>query len=838
MIRAVRLTTFLLMCFVVATFAHQRHAVKAKKPQSPIIEVSKICLKKKFLYRTQKELDELMRRLEFKKENQSLCGGHFKNRKIPYQSTFTARADDATLLLKGRSTLRGHIKVGHQHRRLQANTAHIYRQGGEVKRIELIDNVVIYEPNHFIRAERADLNPKDYSGLLQDVLYRFTLVGDDNRQTTVWGRACMARREPSGDVYLKQVTYSTCAPNQLTWYVRAKEIELHHKESYGVARDATLYFYQKPFVYLPYLSFPLNTKRKSGFLASELGFTSQNGLDWQVPFYLNLTNNMDATLMPHYFSYRGMMMGGEFRYLFGETQGLIEGHFLPSDKAFDQFKQSNLWLAPSLRFYADNRYSYRWQQDSTFFERWHLDIDYQRVSDDYYLQDFNNNLATLSDNQLLQRFALSYESLHWRFLGLFQSYQTLHPFNQSQVLDVYSTLPSLQLEGNYYGLPYDFFVNLVTRLDRFTWNGFNANVMPQGYRYHFNPTVGIDKRLSWGFIKPQLSVFTTYYDLSRYNRAHQRLKRLLPVVSIDTGLYLDKEIFNGSITQTLEPRFFYLFTPYVKQSTIPVFDTGFYIPSFNQLFRINEFAGIDRISNANDVSFGLTSRFFYNATGKELLRLSIGGRYRFESQRVSLCQDFSGGVCRDNPLRLAFARQTRGLAPAQGEAEFALSNHISLLANGAYDIKANHLNNGLVNFHYEPKTNHIINTGYAFINKGDPRILPTNVVNNTNLHQIRLSYAWPFNAHWRSLGAFSYNISHNFPMSYLFGLQYDNCCMALRFLTGRIYRFYSPQGQPKYGNNVYLQLLLKGLGSAATNDPNSVILNYLPNFRDEFKRPV
>ena len=205
-------------------------------------------------------------------------------------------------------------------------------------------------------------------------------------------------------------------------------------------------------------------------------------------------------------------------------------------------------------------------------------------------------------------------------------------------------------------------------------------------------------------------------------------------------------------------------------------------------------------------------------------------------QKVFLCENFQGVACQDSTTRVGYLSPASGFVPIQFEAELQLNDHLSILNNVAWSMASRSINNAMVNFHYEPQANHIINAGYGFLVDGDPVQLAGIDKKNTNLHQIRISYAWPYSDHWRGVGAWNYNISHHFAMSYLFGLQYDDCCVALRLLGGRSYLAYNPVGAPAYANNIYLQVLLKGLGSVANNDPFAVIKSFLPTFRDEFNQ--
>lgn len=781
----------------------------------------------------------LAQRLGWEASQNNLCGGAYRSYEQTFVKGFKLTADEISLALKGRSTVKGNVQVLHGNKALSADLAHIYRVNGKIKTIELRDHLVFNEPYHRILAKKGRFLVQDYSGTMSELLYRITL--DDPNNTllsrldplTAWGKACLAKRDPKGNITLSKVTYSTCPPGNNSWELKAKEINLLKKESKGIAKDVFLSVKGLPLVYLPYLSFPLDTQRKSGFIGSELALTSQNGFDYQFPYYLNLAPNIDATLYPHYLSRRGLMLGSEFRYLYGPSNGTIEGHFLAKDKAFKTFKASNLWIAPQLATLSDNRYSFKWLHNSQLTPALTLSIDWEAVSDDYYLQDFSNNLSVVSDNQLLRKVALTYQTEHWIYRAIAEEYQTLHPFNQSTTVGVYAKLPSVMALGHYDELPFAFHLNMATQVDNFKWQGENALTTPEGLRFSLLPTLNWRLEKEGKYIEPKVTLHSRFYDLKHYNAQSKTKSRIIPIASLDMGAHLDKTVFNGWL-QTLEPRFYYLYVPFSRQSDIPLFDTASLLPSYNQLFRSNRFSGLDRVGDANQLSFGVSTRLI-DPLGLERLKLSMGAAYKLRREQVFACQDLSGTACKESSTQFGYSSPDVGFSPTEFEADMKLSNQISVLSNVAIDFPHKQINNALINFHYEPKENHIINAGFGFILNGDPTSL-TNVSDlDINLKQFRLSYAWPYSAHWRSIGAWSYNLSHNFSTSHLMGLQYDDCCIAMRFLGGRVYRNYNSNGAPVYGNNVYIQVLLKGLGSAANNDPSGVIRNFLPTFKDDFK---
>ena len=109
--------------------------------------------------------------------------------------------------------------------------------------------------------------------------------------------------------------------------------------------------------------------------------------------------------------------------------------------------------------------------------------------------------------------------------------------------------------------------------------------------------------------------------------------------SLDTGLIFEREgrvFFGEPSVQTLEPRLFYAYVPFRDQSALPNFDSALADFNFAQLFTENIYSGNDRIGEANQLTAALVGRVFDPVNGGERLRVALGQRYYFSSQRVTL----------------------------------------------------------------------------------------------------------------------------------------------------------------------------------------------------------
>ncbi|AWN75515.1 LPS assembly protein LptD [Legionella anisa] len=751
------------------------------------------------------------------------------------------------------STLKGNVEIQQNQRIVNAQTAYVYRdpKSKQITKIEFLGNVRYLEPDKLLIARKATINPQDKSGQIEDVIYRF----NTNKRTVIlpaWGRAGLMQRFPNSDYLLRQATYTTCAPQDKAWDLEARSIVIDNKKKMGVARNVTLRIREQPVFYVPYLSFPTSKERKSGFLMPLAGYSNVGGFDLGLPYYWNIAPNYDLTLTPHLYTKRNVMLGGEFRYLTTNSAGIIIGNFLPDDAAYRNFLNSHSEQFPSFKDKSTNRWLFGFLDTTQFTPNLRLNVNVQQVSDDYYFQDFSSNLALITQRQLLRQADLTYSTEHWTFRGMAQSFQTLHPINETPIADQYERLPQLYAHGYYYELPAEANLNITGQYDQFFWPtstlqdpiiglfpGLIPGVeMPQGPRFHFNPVLSLPQRTNWGFITPSVEFVENYYQVRNdWNDKHTEYNRFIPRFGAHGGLFFDRN-FNwkgSSYTQTLEPSLFYLYVPFYNQSQLPIYDTANMIFNFDQLFRTNRFSGFDRIGDANQLTYALTSRWLSEETGAERASFSIGQIKYFTNRNVQLCRSLTGS-CIANPLEIGQLSPFYGVSPIASRAVYHFNPALKILGDYVWDPATSATNNGGLNLHYQPKQNAIINLGYSYLVNGDVTKVRNDAGVDNSLHQGLISVSWPINDRWSTVGAYSHNISKDYSMMSLLGIQYDSCCWAARILGGRTFKSLNAEFLPQYNNNIYLQILLKGLGSVANSDPGSVLNTYIPGYDDPFHR--
>lgn len=811
-------------------------AIKICHASTELVEPVKACLINPTQSLTFNDRQRLARCLGWVNDPTSPCGGFYESLPVGLaadRDNIRLVADNASLYAGGRSTLQGHVEMLHNDQLANAQTAYVYRDATsrQVTRIELFGPLRFIELDKLMLAKSAVIDPVHHSGQIHDAWYRF----NSNRGQAVlpaWGKAALIERFANEDTLLNKATYSTCPATKPAWQIEAKAIRFDHANATGSAKDAVLRVADVPVLYTPYFKFPTNHDRHSGFLMPIYGYTNLGGFDLGVPYYLNLAPNYDATLLPHVYTHRGVMMGGDVRLLTTKSAGIISGNFLPDDQAFSHFLSENQAQFPVLDGVSDNRWSFLLHESTQLSTNLVMNIDYQQVSDDYYLQDFSTNLALLTQNQLLRQGDVSYTSDHWLLRGMLQDYQTLHAVNQSMIADAYARLPQLMAAGSYDELPLNTNFNVLGQFDYFHWPSRYTH-QPQGPRYHLNPTLSWPLIRSYGYVTPKLELVENHYDLSYVQvYGEQSFNRTIPRYSIDSGLLFERA--GRGYTQTLEPRLYYLNVPYQNQSQIPAFDSAYMIFTNDQLFRDNRFSGFDRIGDANQLAYGVSTRWLSAASGREKASISLGQIRYFSKRRVNLCYSFNG-ECEDSQFALGYLSPVANTSPIASRANYQFNQVWHASANYVWDTATNASNNGDFHLHYQPTPDRLLTLGYSYLVSGNNLVVAQKKPAAGALNQATVAYAWPLTEQWSTLGVYSYNIGEGYDMMTFLGLQYNNCCWAMRLFGGRTFKSLAPDSfQPRYNNNVFIQVLLKGLGSVGTNDPGSILQSYLPGYTNLF----
>lgn len=602
-------------------------------------------------------------------------------------------------------------------------------------------------------AEKAEGDQKADELRLRGVQYQFNGEAGNGRADDVLLRG--------QEGTLSGGTYSTCPPDQRQWEFAASRIVVDQQSGMGTARNATLRVGGVPLLWLPWIAFPTDDRRRTGLLAPTLGYDDRNGFEYEQPIYLNLAPNYDATLQPRWLAERGLMLGGEFRYLGRSRAGTLEASWLPDDD-----------LAHRDRGLA------RWRHFETFSPHWYFAADLNHVSDDEYFADFGDSLATTSISLVESSLGLYGRGLGWSASLTAQDWQIASPL-LLEGSEPYRRLPTARAQ---WMRPFANWLELGVDAEAVRFQGAGRD---GGNRVDLRPFVRLPFGGAAWFATPQLAWRYTAYSLDDSlvpPGGDDAPSRSLPVMSLDMGAFFERgfELGGGSYRQTLEPRLYYLNVPYRDQDGLPLFDTQPLTFSWPGLFRDNRFGGADRQGDADQVTLALTSRVLDAGDGRELLSVGLGRIHYFEAPRVTvpgappLSDDGSAWVA---------------------EANLSISPRWSLGLAQQWDPDSERTTLSAVRSQWRFGETGVLNAAYRY--------------RAGLLEQTDLSFALPLRANWRLLGRWNYSLRDNQSLEALAGVEWKSCCVAVRVLGRRYVREFS--GEQNTG--IYLELELNGVGS-------------------------
>ena len=598
-----------------------------------------------------------------------------------------------------------------------------------------------------IRAERAWVESQASRGRFEGVGYQ--IAGSDGA-----GQAMVIDLLSTSRAELEDFDFTTCDPDNPDWQLKARQVRLDLERGQGVARHARLEFKGVPILYSPWLSFPLGEERQSGFLYPQFGFSSDDGFDLRVPWYWNIAPNQDATFTPRWIQDRGGMLATEYRFLGRRQRGQLDLEILPSDNKADR-----------------NRYYGQFDYRASLRPGWWATLDLKRASDEQYFVDLGGGLEDSAVQFLRSSARVRGTGRLWSLDLLADAFQVLDEA-VGPGAEPYRRLPRVRF---LYDQPLP--ANLDFGVDS-ELVYFDRDAGVTGGRMDLYP------RLRWNllrpgwFMRPELGLRATAYELD--SAAVSSISRTTPIVSLDSGLILERRVNGGSRLQTLEPRLFYLYVPERSQDDIPVFDTAELTFGFSQLFHHNRFSGPDRQADANQLTLAMTSRLIEAADGQSPLDFSIGQIVYFSDLNVQL------------PRQPA---DQRSRSATVAEVNWRPRARLSLSAGLQWDSIENETEVAQFGLSYRGRHARQVALGYRF--------------RRDRLDQMDLRARYPLRENMNLIGRLNYSFEESQALEVLGGVEYESCCWALRVTAREFIRDRDAETR----RAVFLELHLKGLGS-------------------------
>ena len=619
------------------------------------------------------------------------------------------------------------------------------------------------------------------------------------------------------NITLEGAQYTTCPPGQEVWTLKAGSIDIDQTEVFGEAWNASLWLYDYPVFYFPYINFPIKDERKTGLLYPGYTQSSKNGMDITQPFYWNIAPNYDATITSRFMDRRGLMEQVQFRYMPDPAHvGSLYFENLANDKQYDETPSLNQAMSDGHRYLLNANHTSLFADNAM-----RVSLDYTKVRDrDYnYFNDFSPKVGTQVENQLQQSLMAGYFQPNWNINTEVRTYQILLASAQQP----HELMP--RIDHNYYqqGSWYDLAWN--TEITKFGYNNAQAIAQNQGGAYtgtrvYTAPTLTMPLINEAGYyLDSQYKLMYTRYDQEVPDNMSQTfvknftaeggngvtldegiITRTLPSFRLKGGMTFERNQnwFGGDANQTLEPEFQYLYVPYKNQDNIGIYDSTSMRQDYYSLFSDRRYAGLDRISDSNRVSIGLTSRV-YDEAGDERIRLAVAQAFDFVAPKVKLYPSET------------LTTNTRSPLSFEGDAK--INEQWFAHAGAQYDVDQSQLSsaNSAIEYRREKlisQLNHrfVRDANYDLENKGQV----------TDLNQIGLLLTTPLNDQWHLYGGYYQELNQSVKSDRKVGLKYDSCCWSINFNLEWVNTPDNVTMRPTSERSLGIQFEMKGLGSVGT----------------------
>lgn len=483
-------------------------------------------------------------------------------------------------------------------------------------------NVTLLDPSgHVVFANFAELTGDLREGFIRDIRI---LLSDRSRLAAATGYRTADNRS-----ILKSGVFSPCElcredPTRAPlWQIKAAEVE-HDQDAKVIRyRDAWLEIFGIPVIYTPYFEHPDPTvDRQSGFLTPTFGASEVLGSTYQQPYFWAISKDRDFTFSPILTTKQGIVGVGRYREVFANGAVDLRGSATIADR-----QRNNGSIESDV---------FRGHIDSTarfdINDSYRMGLDIQRSKDDTYMRLYNfSNVQNLTSRAFVEGFnGRNYLAINnYIYQGLRRSdndteLPIIHPLAEYSYMSdpgvaggKYTLDASLLALSRSSGrdsrrlsaavgweLPYtgpagDVY-NLVARVqgDGYWVDGVDPS------RDAVNPGSGTETGIT-GRIFPQLALQWRYPWVRNSGATHQVIEPIAQVVLAP----------NGS-----------------NPGKIPNEDSQDFEFDDTNLFSLNRFTGVDRVTSGSRVDYGL--KWTVTGDGGGWASAFVGQSYRLHQDSV------------------------------------------------------------------------------------------------------------------------------------------------------------------------------------------------------------
>lgn len=670
-------------------------------------------------------------------------------------------SSESALVVKDElAVFEGDVSISSPSSLITADSANILDNGNEITAsgdVQYTDELLQ------VNSESVEVNSN--LKLLQMSETNYKLQGINGR-----GGADLLSISQEQGVILEDVSFTTCPEGGEDWKIQASEISIRKGKPYGEAYNTRFYLGDVPVFYLPYFAFPITTERQTGFLFPQFGSSSNTGLEYEQPFYWNIAPNLDATLSTRLMTNRGLQLKSEFRYLFDNHAGELQLEYLPSDND---------------RADDDARYFYRYLHRGKLSKNWSIAADISDLSDNNYIIDLGSEYYNQADTHLYRQLGVNYASEALDFSMNVRDFTTI-----GLVANNYRALPEAKLR---YTSKVNEWLNLGVKSELAYFEN-DALTSPDALRFHVEPSISLPYQRAWGELLAQVSVLHTYYKQDLKNQVSpldEEVNRTLGQGRLYGSLIFEKQqtLFNQEYMLTIEPRAQYLYTSFEDQSMIGRYDSTPLLTNFSNLFRGQEFTGLDRINDNNQVTLGATSRLI-DSSNKEVLTVSVG--------QILYIED----------ARLIDSQREGNRSSIAAELDWQVNQNWFLHSDIQVGNQSNRVERSSFSTKYRPSENKFLQINHRYIRE----------LSNERIDQIGVSASWPINKDWHWVGRYYRDLKRSRTIESFMGIEYESCCWALRLIVRKnlATRFNNNgvRDLDDFDSGIALQFVFKGMGTS------------------------
>jgi LPS-assembly protein len=656
----------------------------------------------------------------------------------------------------------GNVEIINDGTKINAQRALLDRSKQE---LNATGQVKYQDPQLNVSSKSVLLNTDSKQLLIEETEYRLT-------QVNARGKAEKILISQDQGIQLQEVSFSSCPVEAEDWRIQASSITLLPDNARGEVKHARFYVKDIPLLYLPYFSFPVTNERQTGLLFPKVSSSSSTGVSYEQPYYWNIAPNYDATISPRIMSNRGIQLKTEFRYLTENHSGEIDLEYLPNDRDTGD---------------SDDRYFYRFTHLGQISENWQINAEFNGISDSNYIVDLGSDYYNRADTHLYQTLGLNYFSNNLDFSLQFRDFEILgdHP-------DSYRALPEMKLHYQN-DIPGGFEFDLNSELAYFDSNN---QVSPTAARMHIAPRLSFPYQNRWGEFLAETSILHTYYHQENIDstQLEENVQRTLGQARIYGALELERSTswFGSNVTQTLEPKAQYLYTSYEDQNNIGLYDTTRLFNDFAGLFRGQEFTGLDRISDKNQITVGLTSRII-DENNREQFTLSLGQIFYLKDNKVTAASK------EDDRSALAAELDWQIGSKWYAHTEVQLSTRTDKVERSSLALE------------YQLSSSKVAQINHRYVRE----------LSGEEINQIGITASWPLAKNWQWVGRWYHDLDKHRTIESYSGVQYESCCWAMRFVVQRHLsnRFDNNgvQSTNEFDSGIAFNFIFKGMGGTSAS---------------------